>query len=119
MEELRLSWLAEDRIPNERLSLNQRLTFLIKAITETPRGKEIFLSRAAPEFVEKLFAREVPEISSKSVEIKAIAREAGVRTKIAVASDSAQELTRLEVVLDKRASEFRLLQMKLAESELT
>jgi N utilization substance protein A len=77
---------AEDRIPNERLNLNQRLTFLIKAINETPRGKEIFLSRAAPEFVEKLFAREVPEISSKSVEIKAIAREAGVRTKIAVFS---------------------------------
>lgn len=79
--------LAEDRIPNERLSLNQRLTFLIKEITETPRGKEIFLSRVAPEFVEKLFAREVPEIASKSVEIKAIAREAGVRTKIAVFSD--------------------------------
>ena len=77
---------VEDRIPNERLNLNQRLTFLIKAINETPRGKEIFLSRAAPEFVEKLFAREVPEISSKSVEIKAIAREAGVRTKIAVFS---------------------------------
>src|SRR3989344_1227652 len=77
---------AEDRIPNERLSLNQRLSFLIKAINETPRGKEIFLSRAAPEFVEKLFAREVPEISSKSVTIKAIAREAGVRTKIAVFS---------------------------------
>lgn len=78
--------LVEDRIPNERLKLNQRLTFLIKAINETPRGKEIFLSRAAPEFVEKLFAREVPEIGSGSVEIKAIAREAGVRTKAAVFS---------------------------------
>jgi N utilization substance protein A len=78
---------AEDRIPTERLNLNQRLTFLIKAINETPRGKEIFLSRADPQFVEKLFAREVPEVSSKSVVIKAIAREAGVRTKIAVASD--------------------------------
>lgn len=78
--------LAEDRIPNERLSLNQRLSFLIKAINETPRGKEIFLSRSASEFVAKLFAREVPEIASNSVEIKAIAREAGVRTKIAVYS---------------------------------
>lgn len=77
---------AEDRIPNERLNLNQRLCFLIKAIEETPRGKEIFLSRADPEFVVKLFAREVPEISSKSVEIKAIAREAGIRTKAAVFS---------------------------------
>lgn len=77
---------APDRIPNERLNLNQRLTFLIKNIEETPRGKEIFLSRAAPEFVVKLFAREVPEISSGSVEIKAIAREPGVRTKAAVFS---------------------------------
>jgi len=78
--------LTEDRIPNERLNLNQRLSFLIKAINETPRGKEIFLSRADPQFVVKLFAREVPEISSGSVEVKAIAREPGVRTKAAVFS---------------------------------
>jgi len=78
--------LAEERIPNERLSLNQRLTFLLKEINETPRGKDIFLSRADPEFIKKLFAREVPEIASGSVEIKEIAREAGVRTKIAVVS---------------------------------
>jgi N utilization substance protein A len=78
--------LAEDRIPNERLNLNQRLSFLIKAINETPRGKEIFLSRADPQFVVKLFAREVPEFNSGSVEIKTIAREPGVRTKAAVFS---------------------------------
>ncbi len=78
--------LAEDRIPNERLNLNQRLTFLIKNIEETPHGKEIFLSRSSAEFVAKLFAREVPEIGSGSVEIKAIAREAGTRTKAAVFS---------------------------------
>jgi len=77
---------ADERIPNERLNLNQRLSFLIKSIIETPRGREVILSRADPEFVQKLFAREVPEISSKSVEIKAIAREPGVRTKIAVFS---------------------------------
>src|SRR4030042_1541080 len=51
------------------------------------RGKELILSRGDPEFVKKLFAREVPEISSKSVEIKEIAREPGVRTKIAVFSN--------------------------------
>jgi N utilization substance protein A len=77
---------AEERIPNERLSLNQRLTFLLKDIIEGPKGKEIILSRADPAFVEKLFAREVPEIASNSVLIKAIAREPGVRTKIAVSS---------------------------------
>jgi N utilization substance protein A len=79
---------AEERIPNERLSPSQRMTFLLKKIEEGPRGKEILLSRADPAFVEKLFAREVPEISSGSVTINAIAREPGVRTKIAVASSA-------------------------------
>ena len=79
---------AEERIPNERLSPSQRMTFLLKRIEEGPRGKEIILSRADPAFVEKLFAREVPEISSSSVTIKAIAREPGVRTKIAVSSSA-------------------------------
>lgn len=78
---------AVERIPNERLSLNQRLSFLLKEIRDDLRGREIILSRADPVFVEKLFAREVPEIGSGSVIIKLIAREAGVRTKIAVFSN--------------------------------
>jgi len=78
---------ADERVPDERLSLSQRMTFLLKEIRETPRGKELILSRADPDFVVKLFAREVPEIGSGSVEIKAIAREAGVRTKMAVFSN--------------------------------
>lgn len=77
---------ADERIPNERLSLNQRLTFLLKRIEETPRGRDIVLSRADPVFVEKLFAREVPEIGSGAVEVKSIAREAGIRTKVTVVS---------------------------------
>lgn len=77
----------EERIPTERLSLNQRLTFYLKDIKETPRGKDIVVSRADPQFVVKLFSREVPEISSGSVEIKAIVREAGIRTKMTVYSN--------------------------------
>jgi transcription termination/antitermination protein NusA len=77
---------ADERVPNERLNPNQRLTFLMKDIIDTPKGKQIILSRADANFVSKLFAREVPEISSGSVEIKLISREAGVRTKLAVAS---------------------------------
>lgn len=77
----------QERIPNEKFNLNQRLTFLLKEIRETQTGaREIILSRADPEIVVKLFAREVPEISSGAVEIKAIAREAGNRTKVAVFS---------------------------------
>lgn len=77
---------AEERIPTERLSPSQRLTFLLKAIEDGPRGKQIVLSRASDDFVKKVFAREVPEIASNSVEIVGVAREAGVRTKIAVRS---------------------------------
>jgi len=78
---------AEERIPNERLNLNQRFSFLLKEIREGIKGKEIILSRADPVFVVKLFAREVPEIGSASVVIKQIAREPGIRTKIAVFSN--------------------------------
>src|SRR3989344_2270904 len=65
---------AEERIPSERLNPSQRLSFLLKEIIDTPRGKQVILSRADNEFVKKVFAREVPEISSNSVEIKGIAR---------------------------------------------
>ncbi|KKQ73629.1 MAG: Transcription termination factor NusA [Candidatus Woesebacteria bacterium GW2011_GWB1_38_5b] len=78
---------AEERISTERLSPNQRLSFLLKKIEDGPRGKEIILSRADPQFVVKLFEREVPEIGSKSVEIRTIAREPGIRSKIAVYSN--------------------------------
>lgn len=77
---------AEERVPQERLAQGQRLTFLLKDIKDSIKGKEIILSRADAQFVVKLFAREVPEINSGSVEIKLISREAGTRTKIAVYS---------------------------------
>lgn len=76
-----------ERIANERLTANQRMTFLLKEIQETLRGKLIILSRADAEFVKKLFEREVPEMGTGSVEVKKISREAGVRTKIAVFSN--------------------------------
>ncbi len=78
---------AEERVVNEHLSPNQRMTFLLKDINETARGKLIILSRSDPLFVRRLFEREVPEMSSGIVEVKGIAREAGVRTKIAVFSN--------------------------------
>lgn len=55
-------------------------------VEETPRGISLKLSRSAPEFVAKLFEHEAPEIAGGTVEIKAIAREAGSRTKIALFS---------------------------------
>ena len=71
---------------NEKYYLNQRLKVYIVGIKEGTRGEEIIVSRSAPGLLEGLFKQEVPEIASGSVEIKAVAREAGSRTKIAVYS---------------------------------
>ena len=76
----------EDQMKGEFYKMNQRLAVYIKDIRETMRGKTIIVSRAVPELVIELFRREVPEVNSGAVEIKAIAREAGIRTKMAVAS---------------------------------
>ncbi len=75
-----------EAIPNEFYRLNQRIAIFIKEIRETYKGKAIVVSRAAPELVKELFAREVPEVGSGAVELISIAREAGHRTKLAVKS---------------------------------
>lgn len=77
---------SEEQIHGEFYKMNQRIAVYIDDIRETMRGKTIIVSRATPELVKELFAREVPEVSSGAVEIKAVAREAGHRTKIAVYS---------------------------------
>lgn len=66
---------------------NLRITVLIKGIEDTARGEQVIVSRSDEQLIVKLFEREVPEMSSGAVEVKSIAREAGVRTKMAVASD--------------------------------
>ena len=76
----------EEQMRGEFYRLNQRMAVLIKEIEETVRGEQIIVSRASAELVSKLFEREVPEVSSGAVEIVAIAREAGVRTKLTVKS---------------------------------
>ncbi|OGY69260.1 MAG: transcription termination factor NusA [Candidatus Harrisonbacteria bacterium RIFOXYD1_FULL_40_9] len=77
---------ANESIPGEHYRTNERLRFYVLAVQEEARMPGIILSRAHPQFVAKLFEMEVPEIGEGIVEIKAIAREAGSRTKIAVAS---------------------------------
>ncbi|MCL4397773.1 transcription termination factor NusA [Patescibacteria group bacterium] len=72
--------------PAEHYRLNQRLIFYIKEIRESARGQEVVVSRASENLVVELFRKEVPEFQSGAVIIKLIAREAGGRTKLAVAS---------------------------------
>ena len=76
----------EEQIPGEYYKQGQRLKFYILKVEDTPKGSVVVLSRAYPKLVSRLFELEVPEIASGVVKIKSIAREAGYRTKMAVAS---------------------------------
>jgi len=77
----------EDQIPGEFYRQGEQIRAYLYSVEETPRGINLRLSRSHPKFIEELFKLEAPEISSQSVVIKAIAREAGARTKIAVSSN--------------------------------
>ncbi len=75
-----------EQIDGEYYSVGSRIKVFIKDIERGERGAQLILSRGCAEFVEYLFRQEVPEIENNTVEIRGIAREAGRRTKIAVAS---------------------------------
>ncbi|MES2930863.1 MAG: transcription termination factor NusA [Patescibacteria group bacterium] len=79
--------LPEEQIPGEFYRRGDRIRAYLYSVEETPRGVNLKLSRTHPQFIEGLFAIEAPEIASGVVEIKAIAREAGSRSKIAVYSN--------------------------------
>ncbi|MEU6136152.1 transcription termination factor NusA [Nocardioides sp. NPDC047086] len=75
-----------ERVPGEDYSHGTRIKALVVSVRKGMRGPQITLSRSHPNLVKKLFSFEVPEIADGTVEISAIAREAGHRTKIAVKS---------------------------------
>ncbi len=79
----------EEQIPSERWKTGDRIRAYLYAVEETPKGIVLKLSRSHPKFLAKLFETEAPEIASGTVEIKAIAREAGSRSKVAVISHDA------------------------------
>ncbi len=76
----------EEQIPGEHYAQGERIRAYLTKVEDTPKGVFLRLSRSHPKFMEKLFAIEAPEIANGTVEFKAIAREAGSRTKVAVAS---------------------------------
>lgn len=77
----------EEQMERERYNTNQRMKFYVMSVEMGTKGPEIILSRKSPEVLRELFAIEIPEIANGSIEIKAIAREAGARSKIAVFTD--------------------------------
>lgn len=76
-----------EQIPGEYYSIGSRVKVYLKDVERDARGPQLILTRANEAFVEYLFRQEVPEMETGAVEIKAIAREAGKRTKLAVASN--------------------------------
>lgn len=79
----------EEQVRTEFYRLNSRISVYLKEITDTIKGKQIVVSRADDRLLSGLFEREVPEVSSGAVLIRAIAREPGSRSKVAVESTQA------------------------------
>jgi N utilization substance protein A len=100
-----------EQIRGERYSTGQRIRVFVKEVAESMRGPQIIVSRADVRFIQALFALEVPEIQAGTVEIRAISREAGSRTKMAVFSTTpaldavgscvGQRGTRVQAVLNE------------------
>ncbi len=81
--------MPKDQVPGEKYELNQRLNVYVKRVKNNGKMAQIVVSRTATGLVKRLFENEVPEIKQGVVLIKSIARDAGQRTKIAIASEDA------------------------------
>ena len=79
----------EEQAPNERYRKGQRVKVYLVSVRSTPKGPEILVSRSHKNMLKRLFEIEVPEVYNGVVEIKAIAREAGFRSKVAVSATQA------------------------------
>ena len=75
-----------EQIPGEQFHPGDRVRCLILDVRDAGHQVKIVLSRSHPDFIRRLFEQEVPEVSERVIEIKAMAREAGFRTKLAVSS---------------------------------
>ncbi len=77
----------EEQIEKEKYNPGSRLKFYLKEVSMTTKGPQIIVSRAHPEILRKLFTFEIPEVANGVVKIRAIAREAGARSKVAVSTE--------------------------------
>lgn len=78
---------ASEQVRTERYRVGQRLKVVLLQVARTNKGPKVIVSRSHPELLRRLFEMEVPEVYNGTVEIKSIAREAGFRSKIAVAAE--------------------------------
>ena len=77
---------ASEQVRNERYRIGQRLKVYLLEVVRTAKGPQVVVSRSHPDFLRRLFELEVPEVLNGTVELKAVAREAGYRSKVAVAA---------------------------------
>ncbi len=77
---------AIEQMPNERYRVGQRLKVYLLEVVRTSRGPRVIVSRSHPDLIRRIFEVEVPEVFNGTVEIKSVAREAGYRSKVAVAA---------------------------------
>src|SRR3989344_6097116 len=106
---------VEEQIRGERYIPGARIKLYVLAVQEGARGPEIILSRSHSDIVKRVFETEIPEIASGAVVIKGIARDAGMRSKVAVATDDesidpigsciGQRGSRIQVIIDELGGE--------------
>jgi N utilization substance protein A len=75
-----------EQVPNERYRAGQRLKVCLSEVIQSPKGPRVVVSRSHPDLLRRLFELEIPEVYNGIVEIKSVAREAGYRSKVAVAA---------------------------------
>ena len=105
----------EHQIPGEKYYGGQRIKLYLEKVVKTTKGPQLMISRTHPKLVEKLLELEIPEVKSKLVEVKGIARDAGVRCKVAVSSSDekidpigscvGQKGVRVQNIMDELAGE--------------
>lgn len=81
---------SNEQIPTERYYGGQRIKLYLDRVIKTPKGPQLLISRTHPNLVKKLMELEIPEVKAGTVEIKGVAREPGVRCKVAVSSKDEQ-----------------------------
>jgi transcription termination/antitermination protein NusA len=106
-----------EQIPGERYFTGQRVKVYVIRVEQTTRGPQIVVSRSHANVVRHLFALEVPEIETGAVEIKALAREAGVRSKVAVASN-ADGVDAVGTFVGGRGSRVQAVMSELGEEKI-
>lgn len=109
--------LPSDQVTQEKYYSGQRLKVYILSVEETSRGPRVLTSRTDANLIKGLFSTEVPEISADAVEIKAIAREAGVRTKMAVWTDQ-QGLDPVGSCVGQRGTRIQAVLAEIGEEKI-